>query len=116
MRHRIPNWMMLAVFSVGATAASAATVTYDFTGFVADTMGSATTPIETPVSGSFTIDYDAAISGQGTGTFNSNTGIWTVASNGLPSAVVFSETADIGGVTYSTSPLSTYLNQSQVSG
>ncbi len=108
---QILKWTGVAALCMsGGSVASAVTVTYDFTGFVA---AASSVPEFTPVTGSFTIDYDAAIAGQGTGTFNSP-GPWSVASNGLPSALVFSETVTIGGTTYSTSPLSTYLNESHV--
>lgn len=107
------KWTAVAALCMGGSSGVLAeAVTYDFTGFVGE---DGPVPIYTPVAGSFTIDYGAAIAGQGTGIFNSP-GPWSIASNGLPSALVFSETVTIGGKTYSTSPLSPFLNESHVVG
>ena len=109
----IIRFLLATTLLTGSAAASAAMATYDFTGFVGVTQGSSV-PLGTAVSGSFTLDYDAAIPGQGSGTFGSPTTLWSVASNGVPSNLVFSETVDIGGTTYSTSPLSAFQNQSNI--
>jgi hypothetical protein len=74
----ITRFLLAATLLTGGTAASAAMATYDFTGFVGMTIGSSI-PLGTAVSGSFTLDYDAAIPGQGSGTFGSPTTLWSEA-------------------------------------
>lgn len=108
----IKKLLIATALVAGSTVASATSVTYDFTGFVQANFFSGPPPfaVGTPVSGSFTFDYDAAIPGQGTGTVGSQTDLWSVSSNGVPAALVFSATVTFGGTTISTNPIGQYQN------
>jgi hypothetical protein len=76
----------------------------------------------TLVSGSFTIDIDAAIPGQG-GQGSTSSTYWTRSAYGgtvfnlpVPAALVFSETVTVNGTTYTSGALNPTLDSSSLQG
>lgn len=115
------------VFVVAACfygSAFAQPVTYDFTGTVLAVGGIYSSISDgTTVSGTYTFNFDAAIPQQSSGTAGS--GNWGALADGgsyfslpVPSAYVFTSTAQVGGFTYSTGVLSStdFYNESFIEG
>jgi len=102
----------------GSLAANAASVTYDFTGTVTNTIGSYSSIANgTLVTGTFTIDYDNALPAYSFGTIGSTN--WAAQENSgsvygtaPSSAYVFSSTAQVGALSYATQAPGTYYSQS----
>jgi hypothetical protein len=121
----ISKWLAALALLGGPVVANSASVTYSFTGLVvsygANTHGGtgiySSIADGTPVTGTYTFNYDAAI--QSTGTVGSASG-WSLSAVGgtgdsglpVPSGFVFSSTAQVGGLTYSTSPPAAYSTES----
>ena len=114
--------VILAILTLGTAVASASPVTYDFTGYTTTVTGSFDSLEGAAVSGSFTIDFDAAIASQSSGTPGSSASWASKASGGvnqslpLPPALVFSESVTLNGKTYTSAPLSPFFSASSVSG
>lgn len=122
MNRRGAQCLLFSVACGLANAALSQGVTYDFTGLVGLTGGEPSTVLEgATVTGTYTFNYLAAIPSQSDGTPGS--GSWeSVALGGTvygvppPAARVFSSTAHVGGVSYSTAPISAYYTYSGISG
>lgn len=96
-------------------------VTYDFTGFVIQTEGEPSTVVYgSTVTGTYTFNYAAAQASSGTpgsGSWDSSAAGGTVYGVPPPAALVFSSTAHVGGVSYSTAtPISSYYAYSDIGG
>jgi hypothetical protein len=107
---------------IGApVAAQASALAYSFTGAVTNQSGIYSGIANgTSVSGTFTLDYALANPAQSAGVVGSSS--WHLTANSgayngtTPSALVLSTTLHVGSLTYSTSALDPYLDQSTVIG
>ena len=116
--------LLTAVLIAAPIAANAASVTYDFTGIVTGATGNdGSVAIGSIVNGTYTFNLGAANPSQSTGTAGSSTADWasqsyTGSSVGIPkaSAYVFSSTAQVGAISYSTSAPSAYDSESDMQG
>lgn len=112
----------IGYFALGSAVASASPVTYDFTGYTTTVTGSFDSLEGATVSGSFIIDFDAAIASQSSGTPGSSASWESKASGGvnqslpLPPALVFSESVTLNGQTHTSAPMSPFFSASSVSG
>jgi PEP-CTERM motif len=117
MTHSNAALLMTAALMSAPLVSSAASVTYDFTGTVTGATGtySTITTGET-ITGTYTIDYSAAIPSQSNGTpGNFSTGWTAQASTALAypaPTFVFSSTAQVGGFSYSTYAPSSLITMS----
>jgi hypothetical protein len=103
---------------VAFSAASAQSVTYDYTGTVNEVNSNVPIPVAKgdTVTGTYTIDLAAGVPSEGFGTPGDQFGQWAVESNGgpayglpTPSAIVFSDTIQAGGFSYAT-PSAPYVS------
>lgn len=126
---RARKYLAIAIFPFSTTLAQ--TVTYDFTGTVGGPtlLGGtgiyASIPDGTPVVGTYTFDYGAAIASQSRGVVGSPAG-WILESavgsdrpvfgESAPSGqFIFTSTAHVGGFSFSTGPTNTIIMESLVS-
>jgi hypothetical protein len=107
--------------SICGSTAFGQTATYNFIGKVSSSTGIySSVPSGATVTGTYTINIGAAIPSQTDGTIGSAS-FWEAQSNSAsgtlgPSPIVFSSTAEVAGVSYSTSPPTTYGDLSLIEG
>lgn len=113
--------LLAAAIITAPVITRADSVTYDFAGTVTSASGVYSSAAST-VSGTFTVDYRAAIPSQSTGTVGSTSGLWSAASSGgsyygtaTPAQFVFSSKLSSGGISYAFAPSSVY-SYSQING
>jgi hypothetical protein len=107
-RLHISGSLLLGALALIHQGAAASTVTYDFTGSVSQTTGIyAGIALGSTVTGSFTFNYDAALATVGSP--GGSPSDWAAISDGglgfgtpVPSALVFTMSASVGGTSYST--------------
>ena len=126
------KYLAIAIFFLtSCTATLAQTVTYDFTGTVGGPtlLGGtgiyASIPDGTPVVGTYTFDYGAAIASQSLGVVGSPAGWILESAVGIDRPVfgesapsgqfIFTSTAHVGGFSFSTGPTNTIVMDSLVS-
>lgn len=109
----------------GPLGANAASVTFDFTGTVNSASGIySSAAVGATVTGTYTFDYSNANPAQSTGTIGAPPAAWISLEEGgtyygitpPPSAYVFSSTAQVGTVSYSSSSAGAYLSSSYAQG
>lgn len=109
----------LLIASLWASSAFSQTATYNFIGTVNGSMGIySSVPMGATVTGTYTININAATPSQTSGNIGSAS-FWEAQSDSTsgtlgPSPVVFSSTAQVAGVSYSTAPPTTYGDQSLI--
>ena len=109
---------------VAMDAASAQSVTYDYTGTVTEVVGTpGSLAIGSNVSGTYTFDLAAGIPALQVGTVGDPNGLWSVSAYGgvsfslpVPSAFVFSDTLVGGGYSFTSSATSPTSPYSSVNG
>lgn len=124
--HTITPCVAALALVLGSVAANAQSVTFDFSGRVADATypdpSAVLIPDGTLVTGSFTFTYDPLLSGDGTvsGTIGSSSPQgWAATMPGVGTGInLFSDTVQVVGfpTSYSTGAINTGFGSSQISG
>lgn len=114
--------IFVAVLTLAGPCAFASAITYDFTGKVLFGQGSFISSNGSTVSGTFTIDFDAAVPTQSFGSPASSPTWQFQASGGTeqnsppPTGFVYSESVTLNGTTYDSAPADPTFTASLVSG
>ena len=118
--------VLLAASLAAPIGAAADSITYDFTGVVTSVSGSySASLIGTAVTGTYSFNFANAMPIYSYGTVCSGCGGWSIANNGGSeygsppqplNQYLFTSTAQVGSVTYSTSAGGSYGTSSQVGG
>ena len=123
MRTKTISLIVFALLSA-PLAAIASSVTYEFIGVVTSATGAdSSIAAGTTISGTYVFNFGNAVAAQSSGTVGSPTSDWfSVAQSGsyyglpTPSAYVFSSTAHVGNISYSTSAPAAYQNSTVIEG
>jgi len=116
--------LIAALMTAGPLAANATAVTFDFTGTVADATGTYSSLVGSAITGTFTIDFANGTLAPNGGPIGSTGEIGWGSQEiggsyyGSPTGpgLVFSSTATVGALVYSSGPASPFLNSSSVEG